>query len=80
MPQLSLHAPFGALTLSEDEGAIVAVDWGWGRAQEEPALLLRAREQVHAYLDGERRGLGGYSEGQDLDTKRYLIQLEARPT
>lgn len=25
------------------------------------------------------RGLGGYSEGQGLDTKRYLIQLEARP-
>ena len=147
MPQLSIHAPFGALTFSEDDGAIVAVDWGWGRDQEETPLLAQACDQMHEYLDGERqafdlpirpagsayqqkvwatlasipcrqtwtysavadraggnprtvaaaarrnplpivipchravaaRGLGGYSEGQGLDTKRYLIQLEARP-
>lgn len=147
LPQLSIHAPFGALTFSEDDGAIVAVDWGWGRDQEETALLVQAREQMHEYLDGERlafdlptrpagstyqqrvwatllliprgqtwtyaaianraggsprsvaqasrgnpipivipchravaaRGLGGYAEGQGLDTKRYLLQLEARP-
>lgn len=147
MPQLSLHTPFGTLTFSEDDGAIVAVDWGWGRDQEETGLLLQAREQMHEYLDGERlafdlpirpagsayqqkvwatlpliprgqawtysaiahrigggprsvaratqcnpipiiipchravaaRGLGGYCGGQDLDTKRYLLQLEARP-
>ncbi len=133
------------MTFSEDDGAIVAVDWGWGRDQEETRLLLQAREQMHEYLDGGRQGfdlpvrpvgsayqqkvwailasipwgqtwtysaiahraggsarsvaeasrrnplpilvpchravaartLGGYSEG--LDTKRYLIQLEARP-
>lgn len=142
-----MHTPFGALTVSEDDGAVVAVDWGWGRDQEETALLLRARGQVHEYFDGERRafdlpvrpagtacqqrvwatlrsipcgqtwtysaiahraggssgsvarasrcnpipiiipchravaarGLGGYSEGQGLDMKRYLLQLEARP-
>ena len=147
MPQLSIHAPFGALTFSEDDGAIVAVDWGWGRDQEETPLLVQAREQMYEYLDGERqafdlptrpagsayqkrvwatfasipcgqtwtysavahraggsartvseaarrnplpivipchravaaRGPGSYSEGQGLDTKRYLIQLEARP-
>ena len=148
MPQLSIHAPFGALTFSEDDGAIVAVDWGWGRDQEETLLLAQAREQMHEYLDGDRqafdlpirpvvgsayqqrvwatlasipcgqtwtysavahraggnartvaaaarrnplpilvpchravavRGLGGYSDGVGLDTKRYLIQLEARP-
>lgn len=147
LPQLSIHAPFGALTFSEDDGAIVAVDWGWGRDQEETRLLRQAREQMHDYLDGERRafdlpirpagsayqqrvwaallsipcgqtwtyaavahrigggpgsvaqasrcnpipiiipchravaarGLGGYSGGQDLDTKRYLLQLETRP-
>lgn len=147
MPQLSIHAPFGDLTFSEDDGAIVAVDWGWGRDQEETGLLVQAREQMHEYLDGERlafdlpirpdgsafqqkvwatlllipcgqtwtysavahraggtprsvaeasrlnpipiiipchravaaRGLGGYCGGQGLDTKRYLIQLEARP-
>ena len=147
LPQLSIHAPFGALTFSEDAGAIVAVDWGWGRDQEETALLVQAREQMHEYLDGGRqgfdlplrpagsayqqkvwatlasipcgqtwtysavahraggnartvaaaaqrnplpivvpchrvvaaRGLGGYSDGEGLDTKRYLLQLEARP-
>lgn len=35
MPQLSFHAPFGALTLSEEDGALVSLDWGWGRDQDE---------------------------------------------
>lgn len=52
MPQLSLHSPIGALTVSEEDGAIVALDWGWGRDQTETALLLRARDQLHAYFDG----------------------------
>ena len=54
MPQLSVRSALGDdLTLTEEDGAIVAVDWGWGRDQDETALLLRAREQVEAYLDGE---------------------------
>lgn len=53
MPQLSLHTPVGDITVSEDDGAIVAVDWGWGRDQEETALLNRARAQLHAYFDAE---------------------------
>ena len=145
MPQLSLHTPIGDLTISEDGGAIVALDWGWGRDQTETALLARARDQLHAYFDGERRefdlplapagtpyrqrvwlalqripfgatrtygeiaalaggsprsvgtanganpipilipchrvlasnGIGGYSGGDGLDTKRALLQLEA---
>jgi methylated-DNA-[protein]-cysteine S-methyltransferase len=52
MPQLSLHTPLGTLTLSEDEGAIVALDWGFGRDQQQTALLRRGREQLHAYFDG----------------------------
>lgn len=55
MPQLSLHTPFGALTLSEEDGAIVALDWGWGRDQSETVLLVYAKNQMHEYLDGERR-------------------------
>lgn len=146
MPQLSFHTPLGAVSVSEEDGAIVALDWGWGRDQAETPLLLRAREQVHAYFDGEvtafdlplapfgspyrRRvwaalcaipygqtrtyqeiaaaaggsarsvgganganplpvlipchrvvgssGLGGYSGGDGLDTKRHLLSLEAR--
>ena len=146
LPQLSLHTPLGDLTVSEEDGAIVAVDWGWGRDQAETPLLLRAREQLEAYFDGLRTtfdlplaphgtpyrrrvwatlctippgqtrtyieiarmaggsarsvgqanganpipvlipchrvvatvGLGGYSGGDGLATKRYLLQLEAR--
>ncbi len=55
MPQLSLHSPFGDLTVSEENGAIVAVDWGWGRDQMETPLLLRARAELFDYFDGARR-------------------------
>ncbi|WP_419898443.1 methylated-DNA--[protein]-cysteine S-methyltransferase [Roseomonas sp. USHLN139] len=54
MPQLSFLTPLGPLTLSEDEGAIVALDWGRGRDQEETPLLVMAREQVQDYFDGQR--------------------------
>ncbi len=54
MPQqLSLHCPVGDLTISEDDGAIVSVDWGWAPDQAETPLLVEARRQLHAYFDGE---------------------------
>jgi methylated-DNA-[protein]-cysteine S-methyltransferase len=56
MPQLSFHTPLGALTLSEEAGAIVALDWGFGRDQTITALLLRGRDQLQAYFDGARTG------------------------
>jgi len=52
VPLLSLHTPVGDLSVAEENGAIVSVDWGWGRDQDETALLRRAREQMHAYFDG----------------------------
>ncbi len=144
MPQLSLHTPIGPITVSEEDGAIVALDWGWGRDQTETVTLRRARAQLHAYFDGKRdrftlplnpqgtayrrrvwqalqdipygatrsyaeiaraaggaprsvgqanaanpipiiipchrvlasNGIGGYSGGDGLDTKRYLLALE----
>jgi methylated-DNA-[protein]-cysteine S-methyltransferase len=54
MPQLSLHTPLGDLTLSEEDGAIVALDWGRGRDQDPTPLLLRARDQLQDYFDGTR--------------------------
>lgn len=54
MPQLSLHTPLGEITVTEEEGAIVALDWGRGRDQEATPLLEAARDQLHAYFDGER--------------------------
>lgn len=52
MPQLSFHTPVGALTLSEEDGAIVALDWGFGRDQTPTTLLMHGRDQVQAYFDG----------------------------
>jgi len=52
MPQLSLLTNFGDLTISEEDGAIVALDWGRGRDQQETPLLRRARDQLQAYFDG----------------------------
>lgn len=149
MPQFALHTPIGDVTVSEEDGAIVALDWGWGSAdQAETPLLRQACAQLHAYFDGEltefdlplapagtpyRRRvwqalrdipygetrsyaaiavaaggsarsvgqangcnpipiiipchrvvatthLGGYSGGEGLPTKRYLLALEARDT
>jgi methylated-DNA-[protein]-cysteine S-methyltransferase len=148
MPQLSFHTPLGALTLSEEDGAIVALDWGFGRDQTETPLLRRGRDQVNAYFDGRLQafdlplapsgspyrkrvwqalteipygrtcsyaaiaaraggsarsvgganaanpipivipchrvvgttGLGGYSGGEGLDTKRWLLALETMPS
>jgi methylated-DNA-[protein]-cysteine S-methyltransferase len=53
VPQLSLHTPVGDLSVSEDDGAIVAIDWGWGSQQSPTSLLHRACDQLHAYFDGE---------------------------
>jgi methylated-DNA-[protein]-cysteine S-methyltransferase len=58
MPQLSLHSPLGELTVTEEDGAIVALDWGRGRDQAETPLLRRAREQLHDYFDGHRAAFG----------------------
>lgn len=146
MPQISLHSPVGDITVSEEDGAIVALDWGWGRDQAASPALLAAREQLYEYFDGTRTvfdlklapagtdyqrrvwaalcdipygatrtyldivgraggsprsvggangrnpiaiiipchrviattGLGGYSGGDGLPTKRILLDLEAR--
>jgi len=48
-----MHSPVGDLTISEDDGAVVSVDWGWGAQQTETPLLLAARNQINAYFDGE---------------------------
>lgn len=54
MPQLSLHTPLGEVTISEDGGAIVALDWGRGRDQQATPLLRQARDQLQEYFDAKR--------------------------
>ncbi len=44
----------GDLTLSEEDGALVAIDWGWVEAQDPTPLLAEARRQLQAYFDGDR--------------------------
>jgi methylated-DNA-[protein]-cysteine S-methyltransferase len=55
LPQLSLHSPVGDLTISEEDGAIVSVDWDWGRDQTETSLLSRAKTALlHFFYDRSR--------------------------
>jgi methylated-DNA-[protein]-cysteine S-methyltransferase len=53
VPQLSLHTPIGDISVAEEDGAIVALDWGWGSEQCRSSLLDRAEEQLQAYFDSE---------------------------
>jgi methylated-DNA-[protein]-cysteine S-methyltransferase len=55
VPLVSLHSPFGDLSVCEEDGAVVALDWGWGSVQDETILLRRARAQLEAYFDGDLR-------------------------
>lgn len=55
MPQLSLLTPLGDLTLSEEDGAIVSLDWDRASAQQPTSLLRDAAEQLQDYFDGKRR-------------------------
>jgi methylated-DNA-[protein]-cysteine S-methyltransferase len=148
MPALSMHSPVGDLTLFEEDGAIVALEWGWGSVQEPSPLLTSAKAALDAYFDGGpwpdtlplkphgtpyqqkiwaalrtipagqtrsyaqiaaqaggsarsvgganaanpipilipchrvlgAQGLGGYSGGEGLPTKRHLLDLETRTT
>ena len=54
MPQLSMHSPLGDITVSEEDGVIVSVDWGWSSMRQETPLLRRACDQLEEYFDGTR--------------------------
>lgn len=57
MPFLAVTTPIGPVTVFADDGAIVAIDWGWppdGSATDD-ALLNRACDQIEAYFNGELR-------------------------
>ena len=80
MPHLSLHTPAGALSIAEEDGAIVALDWGWGRDQDGTALLARARDQLHAYFDGELTAFDlPLAPGGTLYRQRIWAALQAIP-
>lgn len=54
MPQLTCLTPLGEVTVSEEDGAIVALDWGRGRDQSRTLLLLRAVAQIQDWFDDPR--------------------------
>ena len=53
MPQISLHSPVGDITVFEEDGAIVSLDWGWVRDQVPTGMLDRAKDQLDAYFEHE---------------------------
>ena len=58
MPHLSMTSPLGSLTFFEDEGAIVALEWGRtakgsGGTKATP-LLEKAKAQLNEYFDSAR--------------------------
>lgn len=59
MSHITIHTPLGEITVFEAEGAIVALDWGRGVAEDgadtPPATVLReAAAQLQDYFDGAR--------------------------
>lgn len=54
MAQISLLTPLGDLTVSEEAGAVVALDWGRVERQESTPVLTAARAQLQDYFDGLR--------------------------
>jgi methylated-DNA-[protein]-cysteine S-methyltransferase len=54
MPQLSIHSPVGDLTIFEESGGIVAIEWGWGAGQGISPLLVRAKTALLDYFDGAK--------------------------
>jgi methylated-DNA-[protein]-cysteine S-methyltransferase len=55
MPHLVLSTPLGDLTLFEENGAIIAIDWGAAPGASETPLLREAGRQIAAYFDGALR-------------------------
>jgi methylated-DNA-[protein]-cysteine S-methyltransferase len=57
---ITLSTPIGDLTVFEDDGALVAVDWGRdGGGGSETPLLKRARQAFDAYFAGKKDAFDG---------------------
>ena len=54
MPHINLNSAFGSLTIFEEAGVLVAVEWGQagGEGENETPLLIEARNQMRAYFKG----------------------------
>lgn len=68
-----MHSPVGDLTISEEDGRIVSLDWGWGMTQEKNPLLEKAKSQLEAYFDGSLKkfNLPLHPEGTEFQRHVY---------
>ena len=55
MPHLSINSPLGPLTVFEEAGALVALDFGRAPDGGASPLLDEAAVQLEAFFDGKRR-------------------------
>lgn len=78
MSQLSVHSPIGDLTISEEEGKIVSLDWGWSPLQEENDVLLKTKFLLDQYFDDENPNfdLPLNPQGTDFQKKVWKIMSE----
>lgn len=47
-----MHSPIGDLSVAEESGMIVSLDWGWGAEQTQTPLLCAATQQLEEFFDG----------------------------
>lgn len=77
MRRLSLESQFGRLTISEDEGRIVGLEWG-GRSKGKPSpALIEARRQLLEYFAGRRHSFDLPLAPEGSPTERRVWQLMA---
>ncbi|HXP97354.1 MAG TPA: methylated-DNA--[protein]-cysteine S-methyltransferase [Telmatospirillum sp.] len=55
MSYYSFKSPLGDLTAFENQGALVALEWGWVDGGCETALLRSTEQQLDDYFDGRRQ-------------------------
>ncbi len=78
MSQLSVHSPVGDLTISEEDGKIVSLDWGWSPMSEENEILLKVKKLLDQYFDGKNPtfDLPLEPHGTEFQKKVWDIMLE----
>lgn len=55
MPRLTVSSPTGPMVLTEQDGAIIRLEWGAGQHDDQTPLLQRAAAQLDAYFAGDLR-------------------------
>ncbi|MBT7758113.1 MAG: methylated-DNA--[protein]-cysteine S-methyltransferase, partial [Rhodospirillaceae bacterium] len=78
MSQLSMHSPVGDLTISINDGAVVALDWGWARDQADDDLLQRTKSQLDSYFDGDLQDFDLPLQPAGTDFQRRVWALMER--